>query len=62
MFRTFKLLMFILWLIDILNIDFLINGTHLATFLDITLPINGLFWLLYWLLVPSSNYIIQKED
>ena len=63
MFKIFKTLLLIIWLIDITNIDFIINGTHLAYFLDVTLPLNTWFWLLLWLLIPSSEAaIIHKED
>lgn len=63
MFKIFKTLLLIVWLIDITNIDFIVNGTHLAYFLDVTLPLNTWFWLLLWLLIPSSEAtIIHKED
>ena len=52
----FRLLIFLIWLIDILNIDFIISGTHVKEFLDVTVPINTLFWLLFWLLAPVPNY------
>lgn len=50
-----KTLITIIWIVDILNIDFLINGVHVAEFLDVTVPINGWFWLLIWLCLPTIN-------
>lgn len=41
----------IIWLIDILNINFVLNGLEIANVLDMEIPINTLFWLLYWLLI-----------
>ena len=51
----------IVWVIDILNIDFIINGIHVAYYLDVTVPINGWFWLLIWLLMPTVR-TVSKED
>lgn len=42
MYKTFLGIVVAIWLIDIMNIDFLINGIHIAKFLDITVPLN--FW------------------
>ena len=44
-------LLTLVWIIDILNIDFIINGVHVAEFLDVTIPLNGAFWLIIWLLI-----------
>lgn len=60
MFKFLKTLILIIWIIDILNIDFLISGTHVAEFLDVTIPLNFWFWLFFWLLVPSSEIIKIK--
>jgi len=62
LYAIFKTLLVIIWIIDILNIDFIINGTHVAEFLDITVPLNGWFWLLVWLLVPTITELSKKED
>ena len=62
LYAIFKTLLVIIWIIDILNIDFIINGIHIAEFLDITIPLNGGFWLLVWLLTPDITYIKKKED
>ena len=62
LYAIFKTLLIIIWIIDILNIDFIINGIHVAEFLDITIPLNGWFWLLVWLLIPTVTELSKKED
>ena len=62
LYAIFKTLLVIIWIIDILNIDFIINGIHVAEFLDITVPLNGWFWLLVWLLIPTVTELSKKED
>lgn len=52
----------IIWIIDILNIDFIIKGIHVAEFLDSTVPINTLFWILYFFLTPSIMSLFKKGD
>ena len=42
MYKTFLGIVVAIWLIDIMNIDFLINEIYIAKFLDITVPLN--FW------------------
>ena len=41
----------LIWIIDILNISFMLNNVDIATFLDVTIPINTLAWLLIWVIV-----------
>lgn len=62
LYAIFKALLVIIWIIDILNIDFIINGIHVAEFLDVTVPLNGWFWLLVWLLIPTVTELNKKED
>ena len=62
LYAIFKALLVIIWIIDILNIDFVINGTHIVEFLDVIVPLNGWFWLLVWLLVPTVTELSKKED
>lgn len=62
LYAIFKALLVIMWIVDILNIDFIINGTHVAEFLDVTVPLNGWFWLLVWLLIPTVIELSKKED
>lgn len=62
MFKLFKSLLIIIWIIDILNIDFVISGIHIQEFLDVTIPINGWFWFFIWALTPTTiSYIEYKE-
>lgn len=61
LYAIFQAIVLIVWVIDILNIDFIINGVHVAYFLDVTVPINGWFWLLIWLLMPTVK-TVSKED
>ena len=62
LYLIFKALLVIIWIIDILNIDFIINGTYIAEFLDVTVPLNGWFWLLVWLLIPTVTELNKKEE
>lgn len=54
MFKIFKTLILIIWVIDILNINFTINNIQVAEFLDETIQINFWAWFLIWLLMPNS--------
>lgn len=63
MFKIFKTLIFLVWLVDIFDMNIVINGSQIlnASMLDVGIPINFWFWLLFWLLVPSStNRDIEK--
>lgn len=62
LYAIFKTILVIIWIVDILNIDFVINGIHVAEFLDVTVPLNGWFWLLVWLLIPTVTELSKKED
>ena len=55
MWKIIRLLIFIIWLIDILNINFIIDGVAVAEFLDKTLPLNFWFWFLYMLIAPDAD-------
>lgn len=57
MFKIFKSILLIIWIIDILNINININGIEYlnANILDVNIPINFLAWSLIWLLIPSSD-------
>lgn len=63
MYKTFKALVILIWIIDILDINFIINGVSIAEFLDTTIPLNFWFWLFVWLFIPSADIIeeIVKE-
>lgn len=62
MFKIFKSILLIIWIIDILNINININGIEYlnANMLDVNIPINFLAWSLIWLLIPSSDTIRIK--
>ena len=55
MFKLFRTLILIIWLVDILNINFLINNIQIAEFLDKTIPLNFWFWFLFWIFVPAVD-------
>lgn len=55
-----QILIFIIWLVDILNIDFTIENIQVAYYLDEVIPINFWFWLLFWVLCPST--VVYKES
>lgn len=40
MFKIFKTLLLIIWIIDICNINFIFDGIEVAEFLDKTVAIN----------------------
>jgi len=44
LFAIFKTIIIFIWLVDIMNINFLIGDINIAHFLDTTLPLNGWFW------------------
>lgn len=61
MFKIFKTLLLVIWIIDICNINFIFNGVEVAEFLDKTVAINFWGWFLFWLLVPTSSTIIERS-
>lgn len=62
MYKIFNALLTIIWVIDILNLNFQIGDIWVADFLDKTVQINFWAWLLIWIFVPSSNYIVYKNN
>lgn len=50
-----RILVFLVWVIDILNINFVVNGIEVAELLDVTIPINTLAWILIWIFMPSKD-------
>ena len=62
MFKIFKTLLLIIWIIDICDINFIFNGVEVAKFLDETIAINFWGWLLFWLLIPSSDTFIKERS
>ena len=62
MFKIFKTLLLIIWIIDICNINFVFNGIEVAKFLDETIAINFWCWFLLWLFIPSSDVFIKERS
>lgn len=61
MFKIFKTLLLVIWIIDICDINFMFNGVEVAEFLDKTVAINFWGWFLFWLLVPTSSTIVERS-
>ena len=61
MFKIFKTLLLVIWIIDICDINFIFNGIEVAEFLDETVAINFWGWFLFWLLVPTSSTIVERS-
>ena len=51
MYKIFNAILTVIWVLDIVNIPYL-------EFLDTTIPINTLAWVLIWLFIPSTS---EKE-
>lgn len=47
MYKIFKAILTIIWILDFLNIPQM-------EILDTTIPINALAWLLIWMFIPSE--------
>ena len=66
MYRIFKSLVVVVWILDIMNIN--VIGIPLLECLEPILNdannLNGLFWLLVFLVLPSTNLHVKlnKED
>ena len=57
-----RIIVFIIWILDIFNLGRDIYGFNLVEFLDVTLPINTIVWLVIWVLIPSSKYYVEVDD
>ena len=53
MYKTLVAILLIVWVLDILNMPFM-------SALDTTYPVNFWAWLLIWVLIPSTDTIINK--
>lgn len=62
MYRLLYALLTIIWIVDILNMNIIINGINVHTFLDVTVPINGWAWFLLWVFLPSTTVTVRKEN
>lgn len=54
MYKAFKSILIIFWVLDILDLDFM-------QMFDTTYAINGLAWLLIWLYLPSTETITRHN-
>lgn len=57
-----RIIIFIIWILDIFNLGRDIYGFNLVEFLDVTLPINTIVWLVIWVLIPSSKHYVEVSD
>lgn len=58
MYKLFKAILTIIWVIDILDFP-------CVQFLDTTVPINFLGWILIWWFIPNKSefeFTIGRED
>ena len=62
MFKIFKTLLLIIWIIDIFDINFIFNGVEVAKFLDETIAINFWGWFLFWLFISCSDTFIKERS
>ena len=62
MYRVLYSLVVIIWIVDILNMNIMINGVNVHEFLDVTIPVNGWAWFLLWVFLPSTSVIVRKEN
>ena len=52
MYKIFKALLSIVWIMDILNFP-------IVDFLDTEIPINGLAWFLIFILIPGTPVVLR---
>lgn len=62
MYRVLYSLVVIIWIVDILNMNIMINGVNIHEFLDVTIPVNGWAWFLLWVFLPSTSVVVRKEN
>lgn len=62
MYRLLYALLLIIWIVDILNMNIMIDGTNVREFLDVAVPINGWAWFLLWIFLPSTTVTVRRED
>lgn len=62
MYRVLYSLMVIIWIVDILNMNIMINSVNVHEFLDVTIPVNGWAWFLLWVFLPSTSVVVRKEN
>lgn len=62
MYRVLYSLVVIIWIVDILNMNIIIDGINVHEFLDVTIPVNGWAWFLLWVFLPSTSVVVRKEN
>jgi hypothetical protein len=62
MYRVLYSLVVIIWIVDILNMNIIIDGVNVHEFLDVTIPVNGWAWFLLWVFLPSTSVVVRKEN
>lgn len=62
MFKIVKTLICIIWVIDVLDINFVIDGIEVAEFLDETIKFNFWAWFLMWTFIPGSDVVIERRE
>lgn len=62
MYRVLYSLVVIIWIVDILNMNIIIDGVNIHEFLDVTIPVNGWAWFLLWVFLPSTSVVVRKEN
>ena len=66
MYKIFKSLIIIVWVMDIMNIN--VGSIHLLSWLEPILNdannLNELFWFIIWAVLPSADLQVKlnKED
>lgn len=54
MYKLFNAALTIFWILDIVNLPFM-------EMFDTTYPINGWFWFLIWMFIPSTSVVYEKS-
>ena len=62
MYKILYALIIIIWVVDVMNINFIIEGVNVREYLDVTLPINGLAWFLILTFLPGTSVTVRKEN
>ena len=62
MYKILYALIIIIWVVDVMNINFVIEGVNIKEYLDVTLPINGWAWFLILTFLPGTSVTVRKEN
>lgn len=55
MYKVFYAALTIFWVLDVCNMPFM-------QMFDTTYPINELFWILVWILLPSTSVVVKNSN